>query len=134
MHLVHDATEGGIIAAIYECLVPSGFGSVIESKKISIYKNAYCISLDPRKIDLEKIYNSVRKLLNNSGIQHKLMKVESQFELFRSEFQRKYNDIILIEIWSKRENEVFILINTNHFDQMDIIHSIRDVVWNEKLK
>ncbi|MFX1515683.1 MAG: AIR synthase-related protein [Promethearchaeota archaeon] len=36
LHLVHDATEGGIFGAIYECLAPKGFGSEIESGKIPI--------------------------------------------------------------------------------------------------
>jgi hypothetical protein len=106
---------------------------IIESKKISIYRNAFCISLDPKKIDLEKIKKSVRILLTNSGIPHKLMKIEIPIEIFRSEFQRTDNNKAIIEIWSKREIEVFILVNTNHFDKMDHVHSLRDIIWMEKL-
>jgi len=36
LHLVHDATEGGIFGAIYECLAPKGFGSEIRSDKIPV--------------------------------------------------------------------------------------------------
>ncbi|MFX1333311.1 MAG: AIR synthase-related protein [Promethearchaeota archaeon] len=36
LHLVHDATEGGIFGALYECLSSKGFGSEIESRKIPI--------------------------------------------------------------------------------------------------
>jgi hypothetical protein len=89
--------------------------------------------LDPKKIDLEKIKKSVRILLTNSGIPHKLMKIEIPIEIFRSEFQRTDNNKAIIEIWSKREIEVFILVNTNHFDKMDHVHSLRDIIWMEKL-
>jgi hydrogenase maturation factor len=36
IHLVHDATEGGILAAIYECLAPKKLGCEIMSSKIPI--------------------------------------------------------------------------------------------------
>jgi hydrogenase expression/formation protein HypE len=36
LHLVHDATEGGIIGALYECLAPKGFGSEVDSEKIPL--------------------------------------------------------------------------------------------------
>lgn len=54
LHLVHDATEGGIIAAIYECLAPKGFGSEIESKKIPVApvtkKLTDILKIDPYKL------------------------------------------------------------------------------------
>lgn len=37
---------------------------IIETRKIPIYKNAFCISLDTRKIDLEKIKPSIRNFFN----------------------------------------------------------------------
>ena len=36
LNLVHDATEGGILGAIYECLPPKGFGCEVYSSDIPI--------------------------------------------------------------------------------------------------
>ncbi|MFX0207639.1 MAG: AIR synthase-related protein, partial [Candidatus Hodarchaeota archaeon] len=54
LHLVHDATEGGIFGAIYECLAPKGFGTEIISKKIPLAsvtkKLANILKIDPYKL------------------------------------------------------------------------------------
>ena len=54
LHLVHDATEGGIFAAIYECLAPIGFGSEIDSKKLPVSpvtkKITDILQIDPYKL------------------------------------------------------------------------------------
>ncbi|MFX0122741.1 MAG: AIR synthase-related protein [Candidatus Hodarchaeota archaeon] len=54
LHLVHDATEGGIIGALYECLAPKGFGSEVESKKIPLApvtkRLADILGFDPYKL------------------------------------------------------------------------------------
>ena len=46
---------------------------VIESKKISIYKNAFCISLNPRKIDLNKIKIINFRFVRIVGVRDKLI-------------------------------------------------------------
>ncbi|UCE12870.1 MAG: hypothetical protein JSV04_11840 [Candidatus Heimdallarchaeota archaeon] len=54
LHLVHDATEGGIVGALYECLAPKGFGSKIKSEKIpvasSTKKMAEFLKINPFKL------------------------------------------------------------------------------------
>ncbi|MFX1282623.1 MAG: AIR synthase-related protein [Promethearchaeota archaeon] len=54
LHLVHDATEGGIFGAIYECLAPKGFGAKIMSKKIPLApvtkKMADILKINPFKL------------------------------------------------------------------------------------
>jgi hydrogenase expression/formation protein HypE len=54
LHLVHDATEGGILGAIYECLTPKGFGCDINLEKIPIKqvtkKIAEILELNPYKL------------------------------------------------------------------------------------
>ena len=54
LHLVHDATEGGIIGAIYECLASIGYGSEIESKRIPLApiteKISQFLKIDPFKL------------------------------------------------------------------------------------
>ncbi|UCG89667.1 MAG: hypothetical protein JSU57_04110 [Candidatus Heimdallarchaeota archaeon] len=54
LHLVHDATEGGIFGAIYECLAPKGFGSEVVSKKIPLApvtrKLANILKINPYKL------------------------------------------------------------------------------------
>ncbi len=54
LHLVHDATEGGIFGAIYECLAPKGFGSEIVSQKIPLAavtkKLAKILKINPYKL------------------------------------------------------------------------------------
>jgi len=54
LHLVHDATEGGILAALYECLTPKGFGCKINLEKIPIAevtkKIANILNIDPFKL------------------------------------------------------------------------------------
>lgn len=54
LHLVHDATEGGIIGALYECLAPKGFGSEVESEKIPLApvtkKLADILEINPHKL------------------------------------------------------------------------------------
>ena len=54
LHLVHDATEGGIFAALYECLAPKGFGCEIMSDKIPVApvtkKLADILKINPLKL------------------------------------------------------------------------------------
>ncbi|NHJ00997.1 MAG: hypothetical protein EAX86_02595 [Candidatus Heimdallarchaeota archaeon] len=54
IHLVHDATEGGILGAIYECIAPKGFGCEIDSAKIPISsitkKITSILDIDPKKL------------------------------------------------------------------------------------
>lgn len=54
LHLVHDATEGGIVGALYECLAPKGFGSKITSENIpvasSTKKIAKFLNINPYKL------------------------------------------------------------------------------------
>ncbi|MFW9903695.1 MAG: AIR synthase-related protein [Candidatus Thorarchaeota archaeon] len=54
LHLVHDATEGGIYGALYECLAPKGFGSEVKSEKIPVApitkKLANILGFDPYKL------------------------------------------------------------------------------------
>lgn len=54
LHLVHDATEGGILGAIYECLVPKGFGCEINLERIPIHpvtkKIAEILEINPYKL------------------------------------------------------------------------------------
>lgn len=54
IHLVHDATEGGILAAIYECLAPKRLGCEIISSKIPIAQVtkelANVLKIDPFKL------------------------------------------------------------------------------------
>lgn len=54
LHLVHDATEAGILGALYECLAPKGVGCEIESKMIPLSpvtrKIAHILEIDPYKL------------------------------------------------------------------------------------
>lgn len=54
IHLVHDATEGGIFGAIYECLAPLNYGCEINSSKIplaSVTKRiATLLEINPYKL------------------------------------------------------------------------------------
>ncbi|UCG01664.1 MAG: hypothetical protein JSW11_18890 [Candidatus Heimdallarchaeota archaeon] len=54
LHLVHDATEGGIVGALYECLAPKGFGSEVDSEKIPLApvtkKLADILEVNPYKL------------------------------------------------------------------------------------
>ncbi|MFW9857052.1 MAG: AIR synthase-related protein [Candidatus Thorarchaeota archaeon] len=54
LHLVHDATEAGILGALYECLAPKGVGCEIESKMIPLAsvtrKIADILGIDPYKL------------------------------------------------------------------------------------
>lgn len=54
LHLVHDATEGGIVGALYECLAPKGFGGEIVSDKIPLApvteKLANILDINPLKL------------------------------------------------------------------------------------
>jgi hydrogenase expression/formation protein HypE len=54
LHLVHDATEAGILGALYECLAPKGVGCSIESKMIPLasvtQKIANILEIDPYKL------------------------------------------------------------------------------------
>ncbi|MHA2244510.1 MAG: AIR synthase-related protein [Candidatus Hodarchaeales archaeon] len=54
LHLVHDATEGGILGALYECLAPKGFGAEIVSERIPLApvtkKLAEFLKIDPFKL------------------------------------------------------------------------------------
>ena len=54
LHLVHDATEGGIFGALYECLAPKGFGSKVKSEKIPVApitkKLANILKFNPYKL------------------------------------------------------------------------------------
>lgn len=52
IHAMHDVTEGGVLGAIYEMLIASGKGGLIESELIPVGETAAAISklfdLDPR--------------------------------------------------------------------------------------
>ncbi|MHA1941574.1 MAG: AIR synthase-related protein, partial [Candidatus Hodarchaeales archaeon] len=54
LHLVHDATEGGIYGALYECLAPLDIGCSVDSTKIPLNKVTKQISedlgIDPFKL------------------------------------------------------------------------------------
>ena len=54
IHLVHDATEGGILGALYECIAPLDFGCKINSSKIPLApvtkKITTLLEIDPYKL------------------------------------------------------------------------------------